>query len=369
MTRSRTWCLVEAVLLIAAVQTGWTQQPADDPIAALAAKDALADEDREALRAWIAERVTAVAAGDAAGGQQAFEQLRKGMRGTRNYQDAFAVSAVEAIGPAYKRANLVAAARLITLLGDIGEPRAVDLLLEALRDDRPAVRAAAAVALRKLEPRIASDAEALRRMVTALREAGIGETATNTLELIYRALALPEAVAAPDRREAAHALIAILEERLNGLAAGRPRAEGADHVALQTLRPLATGLEEEARRRYMLVLGRLLHHGVDRYVNGDPQLFKVREKTSSPELVEMRNSMELLITEAERQLVELLGLSAAEAPKVRLAMEKARYVDMSIEMNAWKERLKTRLGLELETVEQPEQAEPEAEPEPEPEKP
>lgn len=335
-----------AALALAAQQPPQPPPESDDGLDALRSKDPLGDEERTALRSWIAERIAAITGDDAAGAQQAISQLRHAAHGGRGFVDAYAAVAIENLSSAYKKADLVAAARLLVVMGQLNDPRALDTLLEAVKDERTAIRAAAAVGVRMLHPKLGSDADAVRRMLVTLREAGEQETSPRTLDLIYRAMNLADAPGVPDRRAGSTAVVGLLDERLKQISGGRMRAEGGDLAALQALEPQRDSLDEDTRRQYINALGRLLHYCVSRYITNEP-LSRIRDRSSSPELVELRNNVEVTIREAEKQLGALIG--APEGANIAQNMGKAKTPEMAIAMNKWSEKLKAQ-GLELPEV-------------------
>jgi hypothetical protein len=337
--------LAGAALALAARQLPQQAEP-DDGLDALRTKDPLNEEDRGALRTWIGERIAATVGEDATSAQQAVVQLRHANHGGRRFVDAYAGVAIESIGSAYKKADLVPATRLLIVMGELNDSRALDPLLKALKDERTAIRAAAAVGLRKLQPRLVTDPDAMRSMLAALREAGEKESSPRTLDLIYRAMNLADAPTPTDRHASSAAIADLLDERLKQVSGGRMQAEGGDLAALQALDPQRGNLDENTRRQYIGELGRLLHYCVCRYIRDDP-LSRVRDRTSSPELVELRNNVEVTIREAEKQLTALVG--APEGANVTQNMEKAKITEMAIAMNKWSEKLKVN-GLDLPDV-------------------
>jgi hypothetical protein len=335
-----------ATLALAAQQSLQQSSGPDDGLDALRDKDPLGDEDRAALRAWIGERIAAVVGEDAAGAQRGVAQLRQAAHGGRDFLDAYVAVAVDSLGSAYKKAEPVPATRLLIVLGELNDARTLDTLLKALKDERTAIRAAAAVGLRKLQPKLGTDPEGLRRMLAALRKAGEKERSARTLDLIYRAMNLADLPALSDRRAGSAAIAGLLDERLKHISGGRMPAEGGDLAAMQALDPQHGNMDEDTRRQYINELGRLLHYCVCRYVRDEP-LSRVRDRNSSPELVELRNNVEVTIREAESQLKTLVG--APEGVNLTHDMEKAKTTEMAIDMNKWSEKLKVN-GLDLPEV-------------------
>ena len=191
--------------------------------------------------------------------------------------------------------------------------------------------------------------------LAGLREAGEKETSPRTLDLIYRAMNLADAPSLADRRTSAAAIAGLLDGRLKQSAKEHMPAEGGDLAVLQALDPQRGNLDEDVRRQYVNVLGRLLYYSVRRYVADDP-LSRVRDRSGSPETIELRNHVEVTIREAEKQLTALVG--APEGANVTQDMEKARVTEMAIAMNKWSEKLKSS-GLELPDVQRAAGEEPE----------
>lgn len=323
------------------------QEPAN-PLAALQAKEALTGEDTAAVRAWIGERVTGVVGQDPAVAQQAFNQLRSEFKGTNAFKEAYVRTCVETLGSAYKKADLVPAARLITVLNLLDDLRTLDVLLESLRDDRAAVRAAAAVALRNLRPKIAANADALGRTIDALRAAGRKEPGREVLQLIYRALDYTNTQPTPNLKTAAGALLDILDERVRQFDTAKVRAEGADAVGLAVAGALRAAMEQADQKRYTIILAKALHYAVTRYTQGDSPLGKVSDKTGGPDEIALRDATELLIKDAEQQLTEILKPDTP--PNVTQKMQAANHTEMVNEMNNWAKIFSTELNLDLQPM-------------------
>jgi len=330
------------------------QQPADDGLEALRSRPTLTDEERAAIRNWVAERVRLLVGSDPSASQRAAEQLRAGSRGEKEFRDAYVQACVEIIGSEFRRLELTPAARLVALVGTLGDTRTIDLLLSALQDERAGVRAAAAAGLRNLQTKLAGNADMLPRVIDALREAGRKEKSATALRLIYQALNYSNSSVTGDRRLACSALLTILDDRLRQTGSPALPADGADGTGLQVAWALRESLDEASRRQYATIVARWLHYAVRRYTGPD-KLYAAREKTSAPQTVELRNSIELLIAEAEKQLTALL--TPPDPPKVVEQMQRADLAEMVAQMNRWSSLVKSGLGLELEDVQKPTQVE------------
>jgi hypothetical protein len=343
-------CMAAAGIVLACMATPLAAQEPEDKLAALRTKDALTDEDRGEIRRVVDGLVADVAGNDATASQHALTQLRDGPKGARDFSDAYVAAYLAAAGSAYKKAPAGPAARLITVLPVYNDARSFNVLLEAMQDDRAAVRAAAAIALRALRTKAAADAGTYNGALGALRDAGKKETAREVLQVIYRAMSFSD-VPGADPRAGVTAVLDLLEARVQQLAGEKVHAEGADYVGLQTAGALRKSMDDAERKRYTIVLAKMLHYGVRVYTASNPPLSKVRDKTSGPDAVALRDATELLITDAEQQLKDLL--SPSEAPQVAAQMQHAKYVDMVNEMNKWVDVLKEKAGLDLSALTPP----------------
>ena len=326
------------------------QEP-DSELVALQTKEGLTDEDRAAIRTWIGKRVADIVANDPVGAQQAFASLRGGFNGSRDFKEAYVAGCNGVIGSAYKKAPAIPAARLISVLNLLGDVGSLDVLLEALRDDRTAVRAAAAIGLRVLRPKLAASAEAYSRTLGALRDAGKKEASRETLQLIYQAMRYAGVQPPPNLKPGVAPLLVLLEERVKQYAGQKVRAEGAEAVGLKVGGTLRPAMSDAERRRYAQVAAKLLNYAVTRYVGGEAPLCKVQDKTSSRDTVALRNCTELLIVTAEQQLKEIL--TPQEAPDVTEKMKRANHTDMVNEMSKWAALLKDALELDLKVQSPP----------------
>jgi hypothetical protein len=349
--------LVLGTALPLAAQDAPEQQ---DVIAQLQGKGALTDEDMTALRNWVGQRVQMVSTGSRTDSGLAAKDLRESYKGTPAYQQAYVTVCAEVIGAAYKQAKRDAAARLIAVLNTLNALPTYTVLIEALGDQRVPVRAAAAIGLRNLQPKLAgTGGNAFTETTAALREAGKREESHEVLQLIYRAL--DYGGSSPDPKASAAALLELLEARGAQYGARNVKAEGADSVGLESARRLAGQLDEGERRRLAITAAKMLHYGVARYTG---ELYKIDDKTSSPVQVALRDRIELLIRAAEELLSELTQPPQTEGFQTvtaemqdREQKDKATY--MKIAMNAWATVLRERFQLDLQVDVTPEESAPE----------
>ena len=344
MSLLRCAVVLSLVWIIAAAPLAALQP--DDGLAELRAKATLTEIDRSAIQTWIGQRVVTIVGNDPAGAQQAFAQMRDGVRGTSDFQQVYVAGCIRSIASAYKKATLAPAARLIAILNVLNDLGSLDVLLEALQDDRTAIRAAAAVALRNLQPKLVGNADLFGRTLNALRDVGQREASSKTLQLIYLAMDYSGSQAAADTKASATAVLTVLEERVKQLSDQNVRAEGADYVGLQVAGRLRAGRDETVRRRYTSILGQMLQYGVRRYTaGGKDALIGVDSKTGSADLISLRNNIELLIVESEQQLKRIL--SPDNAPEITEKMKEADGTNMVNEMNRWAALLRGSTGLDL----------------------
>lgn len=320
-------------------------QPAEGSFEALRTRQVLTDEDRQALQAWVSERIQAIVGGM---GGEAASQLRAALDGASPaFRDAFVPVMIDQSRQVIPRAPLAGSAQLVALLRGLDSLNTVDILLASLADERAAVRAAAAAGLEDLRPRIVSEGGGLfTRVMEALRDAGRRETSPETLKAIYRAMNYAEGrPAAPDPQLNVAALLDVLSTRSEGYAAGNPTAEGGDVVGLRLAAKLRGRMNEEQRNRYVLALARMLRYTVLRYAD---ELHRVRDRTASPVARAERNNAEILLTEIDSQLTELL--TPQPAPSIREALKReTRATDMKIELNKWADVLVAATGQRFHT--------------------
>jgi hypothetical protein len=351
-TLYRPW-LAAACLALTVPPPATAQEPPgqQDLIKQLQAKSSLADEERAHVRAWVEQRVQAIAAGPAASAAQAVAELRTNYTGSADFKDTYATSAIELIGAAYKRAERGAAAQLIATLNTLAEASTYKLLTEALGDQRVPVRTAAVIGLRHLRQKLVGRGDdSLSQSIRALREAGKGESSAVALQLIYRALDYTDVGANPaDLKADALALLELLEARAAQYAAENVKAEAADTPGLTTAVKLLAQFNEEERGRLAAASARMLHYGVKRYTS---ELHKIDDKTSSPVQIPLRDRMELFVAAAEALLSKLTP--APDKPDFKTVtkeMQERKREDkptyMKIAMNAWADVLAQRFQIDV----------------------
>ena len=345
------------LIVTASVMTGplvaQETPPQQNVITLLQGKGVLADEDNTALRAWIQQRVGAVAAENAVGTSTAIKELRESYQGTPAFQDSYATLCTEIIGGAYKQAPRSAATRLIAVLNTLLDARTSSVLIAALADERVPVRAAAAIGLRKLHAKlVAAGGTAYADSIRALRDAGKRESSVVVLKLLYAAM---DFSGSPDAKADTAALLDLLESRSEQYASRTVKGAAGDSPGLVLAEKLSTQLDELGQRRLAIATAKMLHYAVIRYAT---EFNKTDDKTSSPLQIALRNRFELFIETAETLLAKLTAPPTtkdfcyhhhrnADPP------QEERAIQMRIAMAAWATALKERFQLELQ-VEMPE---------------
>lgn len=320
---------------------------------------AMSDEGRAKLKEWIGKRVDSIISQSANEAKAAAADLRLEFARPGNspaFKEAYVQIANEVIAPAYKSAKLPPATQLISVLGAFNEIVTARTLIEALSDERPAVRAAAASGLRTLRQKLAAaGGNTANEAIDALRDAGRKESSLVGLQAIYAALNYPEVGAAPDPKRNAVAVLDILETRAEQYVAKNVKGGGADAAGLVVMNALKAALSDAERDRVAVIAGRMLLYSVHRYLQ---EFMSVSEKTHSSLLVDERNHTEILIDECERTLKDLLKPQGADEPNLGKAMRDPgknpgdRPINIRNEANKWAKLLaaKTNQKFELEEV-------------------
>ncbi len=314
-----------AALLAAAAAPA--QNLPSDPLAALRNKNTLAAEDRAKLADWIRGRLDLVAGNDL----RAAADVRKAAQGSEAFQKAYATELARQVGQRLASAAPPLAVRLLALLAAVGHSAPPDdiaaVLITALNDRRPAVRAAAIVALRALRERIRAAGGALPgRVRTALRDSGPNVKAYVPLLRLYEALDLGGGNAQQEKADLA-ALIAVLEKRAAAYQNDTVPGEGAEAAGFEIIARKATQLDADGRKRLLTAAGAILRHAVRRYLD---DLMDVKDQDSRV-LVQQRDRIERLMLAGQRLLVAVLKPS--EAPALHDAL--ARQRDAAAIKRAW----------------------------------
>ena len=318
-------------------------QVAGSPIDPLKRKATLTVEEGGQIKVWLDERLRLVAAEDAVSATQALKAIREAASGgSAAFNDALAAGLVELSRPMLARAEAGPSVRLVAALTLADSAAAASVLVAALKDERPAVRAAAAAGLRRLQPRIAAaGAATFGDVVSGLATAAKNETSAPALAALYTALDFNGVSANVNQREVANALLGVLEARQPAYEDDSVAAPTADVVAVRLLG--SAQLDPGASTRFGVVLGKMLRYAIQAYttslVEGEPALINVSDDADKT-LVDRRNGIEQLVFEIEKQLNTLVGAS----PDRNLAekMRRANDTDIKIAMQAWAGALKAK---------------------------
>lgn len=357
---------IVSLLMLAAVASPLRAQaqPADS-MAALGAKTDLNDEDRAQIRTFVTERVAKIAGTDAGAARAATDELRTAFAGSDAFLRNYAAACLEAVGSAYKKADTVAATRLLAVIDAFNVIEAQALLLEALQDDRVGVRAAGAIGLRTLRPKLAAaGADTVQKVLGALREAGKKEKSRDTLKTIYAALNFAELPSAPEPKANVAAVLDLLDARSRQYAAGTVTALGADDTGLRIAQALLRNMDDAERQRLTVAVATMMKYAIEEYASPATKLSDVRDKTSSRELIETRNALERLIVGGEELLAALL--KPEKAPTVAEQLKKLKMANMKVEWQNWVPLLQKAVNQDFALRELPTAAD-ESAPEPTPE--
>ncbi len=347
--------LALTLTLLATLGAAFAQNPpaAADPLAGIRSRSDLTDQDRQAIQSFVSQNVAAIVTGDAAMGSEAVRALRAGYEGSEAFRRVYAATALEAIQPAIRKAELSPAARLLTVVNAFNVPEAVPLLLEALGDERVGVRAAALTGLVRLRETVArAGAETYARVLDALRTVGARETSRDTLRTLYHALDYSGVGGAPDPRRNATALLELLEARARLYAAGDVPAFGADDAGLRLAGVLGKSLDDAERKRLTAAVASMLKFALERYVQGPRKLADVRDTHPNRRLIEERDAAERLILTGEERLVALLAPS--EVPQVASNLRRLEVINVKNEWRKWVALIQAATGVDFSLAEPPE---------------
>lgn len=347
--------LVAPLFVLAVLPVLARSQPAGGDLAAIRAKADVTDEDRNAIRAFVAQRVGKIVANsDATEARQATDELRSAFDGSDAFKREYAAIALDAIGSAYKRADLLPAARLLALVDTLNAPEAFTLLVDALQDDRVGVRAAAAIGLRTLRTKLAAGArEVLQRALDALKETGKREKSRDTLRAVYAAMNYAELPSPPEPKANITALLDLLEARGRQYSAGTVSALGADDTGLRIVQALVKSMDEPERQRLATVTATMMKYAIEQYSSPATRL-AAREKRASRDQIETRDALERLVLVGEELLVAVL--KPEKAPAVGENMRRLNTVNMKNEwQTAWVPLLQKAVNQDFTLKELPEE--------------
>lgn len=340
MTGKRGWvCLCCVAGLVAAA---WAQDTGQQTsgLEELQAKSVLSDAELAKLKEWITARVAAIA-NSSNGTAEPAAELRAAYKGTPAYKKAFVQAAIELISQSYGRASLVSAAQLVALAGSLGDMAAHPVLLEALKDKRVGVRAAAAASLSHLRPIIAqAGGTYVNTTLAALVAAGKAESSAVALRSIYRAMDYQSVSPAIPPQVNAQAYLSLLDTRAKQFAQGKAPAWGAETVAFPLIRQMATSLSDAEKTRLIEDVGRVLMAAATRYTE---KLIDIDDDTASPVDIQLRNTTEQLVIDAQALLNDL-AKPGSNGPDVVSRMRKLDKTQMKLQLKAWAKVLAAKTG-------------------------
>lgn len=343
--RNRTWLLC----LVAAVGSGLAAAQ-DAAIQQLAGKASLSPDETNQVQSWVTTSVASLSGNDAIAATTTMRQMKVVIRGsTPAFREAYARAIVAEATPSIARVEAPAAARLLIAIGMAETADVAGTLTNALSDERPAIREAAAASLRRLKPKLALAAGDLpTRVITAVRDAAKKETVRYVLESMYQAANYAEDGDTNTKRAMMNELLDVLESRRDAYVKNEVAAPSADRVAVEAIGTQASQMDGAAKRRFGIVLGQMLRYAVQVYTQslapGEPPLADVTDK-DSPELVQQRNGIERLIIAVEAELNKILGKDAER--DVTKFMKDADPTQVKIAMDRWSQVLKNEYNQEF----------------------
>jgi hypothetical protein len=284
-------------------------------------KTDLTEEDRGLIRTFLNQRIARAIGTDPVAARKATDELRAAFDGSDAFKRDFANAALEQIAANYKKAELLPATRLLTLATTFNLVESQNLFLEALQDERVGVRAAGALGLRALRPKLAAAGrDTFVKVLDALKDAAKREKSRDTLKAIYAALNYFELPTVPDAKANASAVLDLLEARARQYASGNVAALGADDAGLRLIQTAQKNLDDNERQRAIVVAATLTRYAIEQYTSPATSLSEVEDDYASRDLIETRNALERLILAGEDLLVALL--KPDKSPAVAESMRK-----------------------------------------------
>ena len=320
------------IVLSGTTCAAWAQ--ADETLAALQARSEISAEDRQTIQTYVSRHVADLIGQDQTQARTATRLLRDAHQGSDAFKQAYAVVCNEVFATGFKKAELRPAVRMLTVLGSFQTLDAHTVFVQALRDDRVGVRAAAALGLRSLRPQIAAAGGTVYTSVlTALSEAGGKEKSRDTLRAIYAALDYAALTNPPDLTPAARTLLNLLEQRSRAYAARETLlAAGADDAGLEAAARMLPALDDAGRRRLTVITATMLRYALEEYTSPEKNLMEVRAATS-PGMAAYRDGMERLVLVGEGLLRSLLA--PPESPDVLGSMRKLNKAALKLQWKEW----------------------------------
>lgn len=305
------------------------------PLAALRTKSDLSDEDRAAVREFLTQRVADLIGQDAATARDASRALRAAAKGSEGFRRAYTQESLALLAPAIAKAELLPATQLLLVLDELDSLEAIPTFIAALSDSRVGVRAAAALAIKNLRPKLtAAGGDSLSSAIAAIRDAAKKEPGRDALRVMYEALDFGRGA----DRAAAAALADVLDARgkLHADGADVP-AVGADAAGLRIAAEAAGALSDDDKRKAAAAAGAIMRFALNEYLSPPQNLIEVRS-TDSAERVERRNAIEQVILAGEKSLAALLA--PGKAPSVYDAIRKLNRPETRLQWKEWNELLK-----------------------------
>ncbi len=337
----RTVLLMLVIAGAAALAQTPAPAPAADPLAALKQKTDFTDDDRTALREFVTQRVAEMVGSDPTAARQASRVLRQSATGGEAYRQALAREAIPVIAAAVPKSEIAPAAQFVTFLDVLNVLDARTVFVGALADERVGVRAAAAVGLRHLRPKLGqASPEVIQSALSALRDAASKERSREALRAQYQAISFVGVTPAPaDGKPSNAALVDALEARAKlHIPASDVAALGAEDAAFPLVEAVAGSLSDDEKRRVAAATAGIIRYALDMYLSAKQDLMAVKD-TDAAERVELRNSMERLVLLGERVLAKVVP--APKPPTVTESLRKLDRPNTRLQWKAWVDLLKS----------------------------
>lgn len=354
-TRALAFVMILAGTALAAAQApappGAAPGGSQDPLAALRAKSDFSEDDLGVIREFVGQRIAELVGQDPSAARQAAKILRQSTTGGDAFRRAYANAVGQTIASAVQKSELGPATQLVAVLDALNVIETRTVLTAALGDARVGVRAAAAVALRRLRPRLAqAGPDVYQPVISALRDAAIKEKSRETLRAMYQAISYVGVSPPPsDMRPCIAGLIDVLEARAKLHTAGAEvPAVGAEDAAFPSLEALAGGLSDDEKRRAVAATAGIVRYALDTYLSPKLDISAVKD-SDTPARVELRNDLERLVLTGERVLVKLVA--PPKPPTVFESMRKLNRPDIRLQWKAWSDLIKTLTNQEFPLAE------------------
>ncbi len=328
-----TWTLAAALGVLCVAPAG-AQRNDDAVFEELQTHGSLAPDDDPILDQWLSDRVAELVAARRGGNVNQFPEVEQALWAvvknlfgqtavTEAFKNRLAERAAMQFADHFANNNPVApevARALVRLLRFMDRVETLAGLQAALRSTDEAVRYLGAEGLRGLRDRIGPNAQLVRTVITALRDAGVAEENGVIVGAIFRALQYPDPLP-----ESLTAITEVLSARAARFRAGRNVVERAEVDGLLFLDAHRAQLSQAQRVQVVQNLAVFLKFYVVQYLS----------PTIRPA---QRQLLERLMVRSEDLLEKLVQLQPAQrAPSLRNALRDQPNVarNLPVELAKW----------------------------------